>query len=135
MRVLTTVVEIAALAVFDSRQALPLRCPVALELIGDDDPWHVLEPLEQLAEKLLRRVRIAPALHQDIEHVIVLIDGAPQVMALPVDCQKDLVQVPLITWLGASTLQLIRIVLPTFQTPLTDGFMGDVDAALEQEFL
>src|SRR5215470_2679851 len=88
MRVLTTVVEIAALAVFDPRQDLPLRCPVALQLIGDDDPWHVLEPLEQLAEKLLRRVLIAPALHQDIEHVIVLIDSAPQVMALPVDCQK-----------------------------------------------
>jgi hypothetical protein len=80
-------------------------------------------------------VLIAPALHQDIEHVIVLIDSAPQVMALPVDRQKDLIEVPLITWLGASTLQLIRIVLPKLQTPLADGFMGHGDAALEQDLL
>src|SRR5438132_10677765 len=135
MGVLTAVVEIATLPVFDPRQDLPLRRPVALQLIRDDDPWHVLEPLQKLAEKLLRRVLIAPALHKDIEHIIVLIHRAPQVMALPVDRQKDLVEVPLVPWLGASTLQLIRVVLPTFQTPLTDGFMSDVDAALTQELL
>ena len=49
--------------------------------------------------------------------------------------RKDYFQVPLVTWLGASTLQLIRVVLPKFQTPLADGLMGDVDAALKQEFL
>ena len=31
-------------------------------------------------------------------------------------------------------LQPIRVVLAKLQTPLADGFMGDVDAALEQEF-
>jgi hypothetical protein len=52
-------------------------------------------------------------------------------------CQlrKDYFQVPLVPWLGASTLQLIRIVLPKFQTPLTDGFMGDVDPAFKQQLL
>ena len=42
---------------------------------------------------------------------------------------------PLVPWLGASTFQLIRIVLPKFQTPLTDGFMGDVDTAFKQQLL
>ena len=32
-----------------------------------------------------------------------------------------------VPWLGASTLPLIGVVLPTLQTPLADGFMGDVD--------
>jgi hypothetical protein len=73
-------------------------------------------------------------LYQDIADVVVLVDSAPQVMALPVDRQKYLVEVPLVTWLGASTLQLIRVVLPKFQTPLTDGLMGHGDATLEQEF-
>jgi hypothetical protein len=40
-----------------------------------------------------------------------------------------------ITWLSASTLQLIRIALPELQTPLANGFMGDVDTAFEHEFL
>src|SRR5215470_6467400 len=133
MRVLTAVVEIAALAVFDPGQDLALGRAIALELIGDDDAWHVLQPLKQLAKELLRGLLIAPALHEDIQHVIILVDSAPQVMALPVDPQEHLVQVPLVTWLGAAVLQLIGVVLPKFQTPLADGFMGDVDAALAQE--
>jgi len=38
-------------------------------------------------------------------------------------------------WPGSSVLQLIRIRLPKLQTPLADGFMGDVDTALEQNLL
>ena len=45
------------------------------------------------------------------------------------------IQMPFVPWLGASTLQPIRIILPKLQTPLADGFMGDVDAALKQELL
>src|SRR6187397_422930 len=56
-------------------------------------------------------------------------------MAFTIDGEKHLIQVPLVPWLGASMLQLIGVVLPKFQTPLTDGFMGDVDAALTQELL
>jgi hypothetical protein len=49
--------------------------------------------------------------------------------------RKDYFQVPLITWLRASTLQLIRVVLPKLQTPLADGFMGDVDTAFKEQLL
>jgi len=97
--------------------------------------WHVLEPFEQLAEKLLGSLLVAPALHQDIQHAIVLVNHAPQVMALAIDGQKDLAQVPFIPWLGTSTLQLICIVLPKLQTPLADGFMGDVDTASTEQLL
>src|SRR5215510_2011232 len=135
MRVLTAVVQIATLAMFHPGQDLALGRAVALQLIRDEHPWHVLQAPEELAKKLLRRVLIAPALHQNVEHVIVLIHGAPQVMALTIDRPKHLIQVPFVTWLGASTLQLIGVVLPKLQTPLADGFMGDVDAALKQEFL
>src|SRR5262249_5712815 len=42
---------------------------------------------------------------------------------------------PFVAWLGASTLQPIGVILPKLETPLADGLMGHVDAALEQEFL
>ena len=118
MRVLTAVVEIATLAVFDPGQDLALRRAVALQLLRDDDPRYIPQAHEQLAKKLLRRFRIAPALDQDIEDVVILIDGAPQVMAFAINRQKHFVQVPFVAWLGASTLQPIRVVLPKFQTPL-----------------
>src|SRR5262245_24339616 len=59
MRILTAVVEITTLAVFHLGPDLSLRCPVALQLLRDEHPWHVLEPFEQLAEKLLRRLLVA----------------------------------------------------------------------------
>src|SRR5262249_60751000 len=135
MRVLTAVVEIAALAMLHPWQYLSLRRTVALQLVRNDDPRHVLQSLQQLAEKLLRCLLVTSALYQDIEHVIVLIHGAPQIMALTMNRQEDFIEVPLITWLGASTLQLIGIVLPKLQTPLADGLVRHLDAALKQELL
>jgi hypothetical protein len=42
---------------------------------------------------------------------------------------------PFVPWLGASTLQLIRVILPKLATPLADDFMGDVNPACEQQLL
>ena len=49
--------------------------------------------------------------------------------------RKDYFQMPFVAWLGAATLQPIRVVLPKLQTPLPDGLMGDVDPAFAQQFL
>jgi hypothetical protein len=43
-------------------------------------------------------------LHQNIEDVVILIDGSPQVMALAIDRKEHLIQVPFVAWLGTSTL-------------------------------
>ena len=106
---------------FDPRQYLALGCAITFKLIRNDDPRDVLQPLEQLTEKLLRRLFVASALHQDIEDVVILVDSAPEVMALTVDRQKHFIQVPLVTGLGASTLQLIGV-FATLPGPRWSGF-------------
>ena len=78
------------LAMFYPWENLALGGAVALQLVGNDDAGHVREAFEQLAKKLLRSLLIAPALYQDVERVIVLVDSAPQVMALAIDRQEDL---------------------------------------------
>ena len=65
----------------------------------------------------------------------VLIHRPPEIMALTLNGEEHLIQMPLIPWLGTSALQLIGIVLPKLPTPLTDGFMGHGNATLEEEFL
>jgi hypothetical protein len=77
MRVLTAVVEGATLAMVHPGQALPFRRAVALQLIRDDDPRYIPQALEQLAKKLLRGLLITPALDQNVEDVVVLVDSAP----------------------------------------------------------
>src|SRR5437868_6913407 len=89
MRVLTPVIEIPTLPMFYPRQDLPFGRAVALELIGDDDAGHVLQALEQLAEKLLGCFFVPTALHQDIEDVIVLVDSAPQIMGYTQDSYRN----------------------------------------------
>jgi hypothetical protein len=108
----------------DPWEDLALGRAVALQLVCNDDAGHVREALEQLAKKLLRSLLIAPALYQDVERVIVLVDSAPQVMALAIDRQEDLIQVPLVPWLRATASQPIGVVLPKLPTPLADGLMG-----------
>src|SRR5262245_32243455 len=82
MRVLTRIIEIAALTMLYAREHLALRRAIAFEFISDDHAWDVEQAFEELAEELLGRLLIAPPLHEDVEDVIVLIDCPPQVMPL-----------------------------------------------------
>ncbi len=79
-----TIVEIAALPVLHPRQHLPLGRAIARELVRDQHPRDVGAALEQLAEEFLGRRFVPAALDQDVEDVAVLIDSAPEIMALPV---------------------------------------------------
>jgi len=76
MRMLTAVVQRATLAMFHPRQDFTLRRAVALELVRDNHAWDIPQALEQLTKELLRRLLVTATLHQDIEHVIVLVHGA-----------------------------------------------------------
>jgi hypothetical protein len=51
-------------------------------------------PFEQAAEKPFRRPLIAAALHEDINGIAVLIHGTPQILALPLNGDKDFVDMP-----------------------------------------
>jgi hypothetical protein len=42
---------------------------------------------------------------------------------------------PFVPWLGSSTFQLIRVILPKLATLLADGFMGNVDTTFAQQLL
>ena len=91
MRVLRAVVQIPVLPMFDARQDLLFGCAIAAEFIRDDDPRHIPQALQELAEEFFRRVLVPPALHQDIEHMAILIDGPPQIMTFAMDGQKHLI--------------------------------------------
>jgi len=70
MRVLTAVIEIATLAMFNVWEYLALRRAVALQFIRDDHPWHILQPFEELTKKLLCRLLVAPFLYKNVEDVV-----------------------------------------------------------------
>jgi hypothetical protein len=59
-------------------------------------------------------VLVPPALHEDIEHGPILIDGPPEIMALPIDREEHFIQMLLVTRLRASASELIGIRLSEF---------------------
>ena len=83
------------------RQQLAVSELIAGQLVGDNHPRHLSQTLEQLTEKPLGRHRGAARLHQDVEHVGVLIDRAPQLMGGGVDLHEDLVEVPFVAGAGS----------------------------------
>ncbi len=78
---------------FPAREDLSFGSRVTRQRSSDDDSWHVLQPFEQLAEELLSRLGIASALQQDMQHIAMLIDSAPQGVPLAVDGEKHLIQI------------------------------------------
>jgi hypothetical protein len=88
---------------------------------------------KELAEKLLRGVLVPTTLHENIQHVAVLIHGSPEVMAFAMNRQENLVQVPFVTRSGAPVTQLVSILLAELAAPLADRFIGDNDPTDEQE--
>jgi hypothetical protein len=80
MRVLGPIVQVAALPVLDLRQQRALRHAIAAQFVGDEHARNILQTLQQPLEEALRLPDIAVALHQDIEHDAILIDGAPDIV-------------------------------------------------------
>src|SRR6476619_6759914 len=72
---------------------------------------------------------------QDVEHVAVLVDRAPQVMGGAVDLHEHLVEVPFVAGAGSPPTSLGRVVRPELGTPGPDRLVGDHHAAGEHQLL
>jgi hypothetical protein len=72
-------------------------------------------------------------LDQDIEDMAVLIDRPPEVVALLINREEDLVQVPLVPRPGTPPLELVGILLAKFPSPLADGGICDDYSAFEEQ--
>jgi hypothetical protein len=79
MRALIPIIEGATLTMCYAWQYCTLGRAGALAFIRHDDARHRGEALEQLAQALRGGLFVPSALHQDIQHVVILIDGAPRV--------------------------------------------------------
>ncbi len=100
VRVFGTVVQPVVAAMIDTRHDLVVRRRIPPELIRDQHTRHVCAAVEQRAEERRRggftqRVPAA-ALNKAVQHAARLVDGAPQGVGFPIDCEEALVEVPCI---------------------------------------
>ena len=118
------------LTVLHSWQYLSFGSPITPELLGNDHARNVLQSFEQLAKEAFGSFFVAPALHQDVEDITILIDRSPEVVFFSTDSEYDLVHMPFVAATRATTAQFIGIRLPEFEAPLPNGFIRHDDAWL-----
>jgi hypothetical protein len=103
VQVLGAVIERPVLAVLHTREHLPLRRAVAVQLIRDDHARYIPQPLEEFAEERLRRVLVPTTLGEHIQDLAIVVEGPPQGMPFALDRQKDLIKVPFVARARAAT--------------------------------
>ena len=86
-------------------------------------------------EETFSSTAIAEWLEQEVDHITVLVDGAPEVVLLTPDVHEDFVQVPRMAQPALATLERTSGLGTEFLTPTSDGLLGDHDPALGQEIL
>src|SRR5467141_3760116 len=118
---------------FSPQEDLALGVAITLEFVGNDHTRCVRQPLEELAEKLLYRLLIPAALHQDSQYIPVLIYCPPQIVTFALDRQKLFVEVPFIAGPRAAATELIRIRMSEFAIPFSNRFIGHERATCKQE--
>jgi hypothetical protein len=133
VRILRAVIQVPVLAVFHAGQELAPGRLVALEFISDEHPWDILQPLEEFTEEFFGSSLVTPALHQDVEHGPVLVDGAPEIAPFSVNREEHFVQVPCVTWSGVLAPKLVSILLAKFPTPFPNRFVRDDDATNKEQ--
>jgi len=86
-----TVVERARLAMFHPRPELPFGRPITAQLIGDDHRWDERQAFAELADEHLGGPLGAPALHQEVEQVALLLYCPPQIVAFTLEGEKHFI--------------------------------------------
>src|SRR5262245_39632423 len=117
---------------FHPWEDLALGSSVALEFVSHDHARHVGQALEQFAEELLCGPLIAVALHQDIQHVPLLIYCPPQVMTFALDGQKYFIHLPLVSRPRTAATEPVSIRLAKLAAPLANGLIGHDHSPFKQ---
>jgi len=69
---------------------------------------------------------------EHIQHISILIDSPPEIMAFAIDDDKLFVEVPRITRTPLSTPNLVNKRLTELETPLPYSFVGDNNATCSE---
>ena len=82
-----------------------MRDTVTSQLVGDETERFLALTLQQLPKEPPCRTPGPTGLDKDIDHIAVLIHRTPQILALPIDRDEDLVQIPCVAQATLASFQ------------------------------
>ena len=108
---------------------------IARQLVGDQAAREGALCFQELAEESDRSSSIPSRLHEDVDHIPILVNRPPQVLRPALHPHEQLIEIPRISLAPPPPPQPSRILQPERQAPLADRLVRDVDAALGEEVL
>jgi hypothetical protein len=119
-----------------SGHAEKIQCgPVGGAFVGYDAIRCEALLLQQFAHQLQRSHPVAAGLNQDIQNFSFAVDRPPQIHALAIDADEDLIEAPASVGPWTRCSQPPGIGQAEFQRSAPDSLVGDLDAALRKEIL
>ncbi len=133
MRGFRPVVLILTGAMDNGRKDLSMRCPITPQFVGDQLPGWLSLMLQHLTKEARSSSTISALGNQNIDHVSILIDGAPQIEVLTSDSDKEFIDVPNVTEPSLLPSQISSIGRTELQTPIPNSLVGDKDSSLREQ--
>ena len=112
-----------------------MRGTVTLKFVGDESKRCLSLTFQKLAEQACCGSAVATRLNEDLDHVPVLLNGAPKVLSLVVDRDEYFVQEPRISESTLSSLQLPGVVEAELPAPLADCLVRHSDPSFSEQIL
>ena len=109
-----------------------MHCRIASKTVSDQSGGFTALALDETAEKAFSRMPIAATLDENSNDIAVPIDGAPKILPLPLNRDKQFVQVPRVLQAALSSFEPPDIIRTELLTPLANGFLGHRDAPFRQ---
>ncbi len=137
MRVLNAVIEPPARLLFFKRAHFSERSLVGSEAISDDR-FGTTVPLHQFLSEFQCCSFVSAFADNGFQHLVLMIDGPPEVVSLAIHLHKNLVQVPLPFGERAQLLNTLSSNLSSKNRakpvpPISDSFVAHVDASRMQQ--
>ena len=108
-------------------------CWVAPQLVRDQPARDTSLALQQLPEESDSGAPIPARLHEDVEDVAVLVDGAPQILSASLQRHKQLVEMPRVAHPTTPLPKPPCVDRTKPLAPLPNSLVGDDDASLIQQ--
>jgi hypothetical protein len=135
MRILSSIIQVSARAMPNIRKDGTLSDAVTAHAISNEPPRFVFQPSREVLEEALGCRGIPPLLDKDIQHDLMLIHRAPQIVSLASDTDEHLVEVPFVARHRPSPAQLAGKLASKFLAPVPHALMRHHRAAFGQNQL
>ena len=103
-------------------------------LIGDYFQGYRCLAFEQHLEESACCTFVSAALDKYVDHITILINGSPKILAFAADGQENLIQIPNITEFSLTLSKCPTVLLREFDTPTTNGLVRCLIPADRQHF-